>query len=82
MVQSVKWVMALTFLRDIMGPSKVAIPYAVRPTTKNLRAALSRTRSHAPRRVRKPLIIPPQEGAMSMIEKVVPRACAHPGNAW
>ena len=40
-----------------------------------------RSLSQAPDRVMRPLIIPPQDGIHSMIEKVMPRVWAHCGSA-
>ena len=37
--------------------------------------------SQAPDRVMSPLIMPPQEGIHSMMEKVMPSVCAHSGSA-
>src|ERR1043166_5940069 len=80
-VQSVKWLMAFTFFNESIGPSKVAMPYAVMATTRNLSTTSSRTLSQAPRKVSKPLIMPPHEGAMSITEKTTPSDCAQSGKA-
>ena len=40
-----------------------------------------RSLSQAPDSVIRPLIIPPQDGIHSMIEKVIPSVCAHSGKA-
>jgi hypothetical protein len=40
-----------------------------------------RSLSHAPDSVIRPLIIPPQDGIHSMIEKVMPSVCAQSGSA-
>ena len=64
-----------------MGPSNVLMPYAVTPTTMNFNTGSSRTLSQAPRRVNNPFTIPPQEGAMSIIENTVPKDCAQSGSA-
>ena len=73
--------MAFTFLKESIGPSKVAIPYPVIATTKNFNTGFSLTLSQAPRRVSKPLIIPPHDGKINITEKTVPKFCAHSGSA-
>jgi hypothetical protein len=50
-------------------------------TTKNLSTGSSVTFDHAPRSVRSPLIIPPQDGIQSMTEKSMPRVEAQAGSA-
>ena len=40
-----------------------------------------RSLSQAPESVIRPLIMPPQDGIHSMIEKVMPRVCAQSGSA-
>src|SRR5690625_4699580 len=72
--------MAFTFFNESIGPSKVAIPYPVIATTINFKTGSVRTLSHAPRSVNNPLIIPPQDGAKSIIEKATPKLCAQAGN--
>jgi hypothetical protein len=47
----------------------------------NLRIGSVRTRSQAPRKVSKPLIMPPHDGAISMMLKTMPSVCAHSGTA-
>ena len=49
--------------------------------TINFSPGSSLTLSQAPRKVINPLIIPPHEGAISMIEKVTPKACTQSGSA-
>ena len=71
--------MAFTFFKDNMGPSNVDIPYAVMATTKNFNTTSSLTLSQAPRKVNKPLIIPPQDGAINMTENTTPNDCAQSG---
>ena len=73
--------MALTLFNASIGPSKVAIPYAVTATTINFNTASSRTLSQAPRRVNNPLIIPPQDGAINITENTTPSDWAQSGNA-
>src|SRR5665647_2543759 len=73
--------MALTLFNESIGPSKVAIPYAVTATTINFKITSSLTLSHAPRSVSNPFIIPPQLGKISMREKTIPKDCAQLGNA-
>ena len=41
----------------------------------------SRTLSQAPRSVKSPFIIPPQEGAINMMENTTPKFCAQVGKA-
>ena len=79
MVQSVKCERAFTLLIDSIGPSNVAMPYAVMATTRNFSTGSLRTVSQAPRSVSRPLSMPPQLGAMSMIENTVPSDCAQSG---
>ena len=50
-------------------------------TTINFKTGSSRTLSQAPRSVNNPFSIPPQLGAISMIEKTTPNDCAQSGNA-
>ena len=50
-------------------------------TTKNFKTGSVLTLSHAPLSVKSPLIIPPQDGAISIIENTTPRFCAQFGNA-
>src|SRR5690606_29519728 len=71
-IQSVKCAMAFTCFSDSKGPSKVAIPYAVNATTINFNVGSVRTLSQAPRKVNNPLIIPPQLGAINIIENTTP----------
>ena len=47
----------------------------------NLSIGSWRTLSQAPRKVSKPLSMPPQEGATSMTEKTIPSDCAQSGKA-
>ncbi len=46
----------------------------------NLRIGSSATLCQAPRSVRRPLIIPPQLGAHSITEKIMPIVDAHSGS--
>ena len=50
-------------------------------TTKNFKITSSLTLSQAPLKVNKPLIIPPHEGAINIIEKTTPKLCAQSGKA-
>ena len=50
-------------------------------TTMNFSIGSSRTLSHAPRNVSRPFNMPPQLGAMSMMENAMPRDCAQSGSA-
>ena len=72
--------MAFTSFNDNNGPSSVAIPYAVTATTINFNTGSSRTLSQAPRKVSKPLSIPPHDGAMSIMENTTPNDCAQSGS--
>src|SRR5438876_573002 len=47
----------------------------------NLSMGSSRTLSHAPRRVSSPFNMPPQDGAISMMENTMPSDCAQSGSA-
>ena len=47
----------------------------------NLRIGSVRTRSQAPRSVSRPLIMPPQDGAISMMLNTMPSVWAHSGTA-
>jgi hypothetical protein len=40
-----------------------------------------RSLSHAPDKVIRPLIMPPQDGIHSMMEKTIPSVCAQSGSA-
>jgi hypothetical protein len=50
-------------------------------TTKNFRTGSEATLSHAPRRVRRPLSMPPHDGIHSINEKSMPSVDAHAGKA-
>ena len=55
--------------------------FVVTATTRNLRMGSSRSLCQAPRRVRRPLTMPPQLGIHSTSEKSMPRVEAHSGRA-
>src|SRR5690606_10960795 len=84
--QSVKWAIALTCFTDNIGASNVAIPYQVTATTMHFKIGSVLTLSHAPRKVNRPLIIPPQLGAINIMENTTPNDCTQLGkevyNKW